>query len=358
MRSCYAGAVNVNARAFWTAVGVIVAGSVSWVVVHRMARRVSEVDDGADANVAPPPKTIHEMPDSNDDRESNEYPPEATDAAVMSPACWKRWLALRDALDRKRAAVDGCATPGPTDPPTLGCATASDGTWATDVIDASVVEDCALDLQLRIAHVADAGVAFGAPFGATDAWNGGNLVLLRVLDDYDHDGTSEALFTYANAMTEGLKTSTSTVLTVRGGAVVPYAPAASFATSDALDIDGDGRIDLVGRGPFGAVTAQTALSQVDAAPEIFAAHSLPDGTFSTTDAVARDFTKRKCAAAARAVKGTYESLGDDALAIVCARVAGVAQATVQGWIDKACPADAGPYDCRSWETAMAAVATP
>ena len=71
-----------------------------------------------------------------------------------------------------------------------------------------------------------------------------------------------------------------TMFTVRGGAIEPYPPAAAFPVEGLSDADGDGRPDLVLSPPYR--TFIECDGEVDG-PRLFA-HSLPDGTFTTSDA--------------------------------------------------------------------------
>lgn len=113
-----------------------------------------------------------------------------------------------------------------------------------------------------------------------------------------------------------------------------------------------------GAGPYASVRALTHVEN-EVGPEIFAAHALADGTFSTSDAAAHDFTKRKCAGVSDKIDGTYEAMDSDALAIVCARLRGATAASLVVKIHAACPPeDAGPFSCRDWRDELANIAPP
>lgn len=109
----------------------------------------------------------------------------------------------------------------------------------------------------------------------------------ELLFDYDADGLSE-VGVYQSSWHHTLPPTIGlSVWTVKQGRIVPYAPADALPAVGARDIDADGRPDLMldSRGEFlgpeGNVQSHTSL-QPDAA-----AHSLPNGDFSTKDAVAK-----------------------------------------------------------------------
>ena len=109
----------------------------------------------------------------------------------------------------------------------------------------------------------------------------------ELLFDYDADGLPE-VGVYQSSWHHTLPPTIGlSVWTVKQGRIVPYAPADALPAVGARDIDADGRPDLMldSRGEFlgpeGNVQSHTSL-QPDAA-----AHSLPNGDFSTKDAVAK-----------------------------------------------------------------------
>src|SRR5581483_3662092 len=68
--------------------------------------------------------------------------------------------------------------------------------------------------------------------------------------DYDGDGEDELIAVGTDQTKEGIKELLSWVLTVKNGAIQPYAAANNFPIARVEDIDRDGRPDLVGYGPY------------------------------------------------------------------------------------------------------------
>jgi hypothetical protein len=73
-------------------------------------------------------------------------------------------------------------------------------------------------------------------------------------------------------------------------------PNAQTEPAPLSDLDGDGRIDLLGYGPFFGVFKQGcgAIESFDALGPRLGWHALPDGIFSDSDRVARDIARRQC----------------------------------------------------------------
>lgn len=112
-----------------------------------------------------------------------------------------------------------------------------------------------------------------------------------VFHDFDGDGTAEAglRLPQNSAVMDGTST---TLYTVRDGAIVAYARGAGVDASAPLDVDGDGRPDFLTDSPFH--TANTC------GPSVFygvpeAVHALGDGGFSRDDGVAREWMRQRCA---------------------------------------------------------------
>ena len=220
------------------------------------------------------------------------------------------------------AAHDGCA---PSKLDSLPCVTVGSATWAIAVDHATVDAECATQITVKLVRLgADAGVeASGAPIDANETWSARNTFTIRDLGDYDGDGSPEVLVEHSiDAHSAGTRTD-ATMWTIHGARVGRYAPAAKIVIAGAEDVDGDGRIDLLTRGPYESIEADESYMSPRIAPAIFVAHSMSDGTFLEGDPASRAYTRGKCKAAARSLAGTREAADEDALAIVCAALHGV-----------------------------------
>lgn len=190
---------------------------------------------------------------------------------------------------------------------------------------------------------------------------------LRTLAVFDYDGDDDPEILLAgDAADEGPDRSVSEAWTFKGGAIVPYAPLASFADFAVEDVDNDGRPDLLTRGPYEQVEAASALgSSYPAAPAIFAYHSLSNGSFSVTDAEARAYAKSECPKREplRLVTETFPYF-DDGVArnVVCAKLWGTSAGEVTRAWDAACKGwEAGGLsgtECEEWPKALGDVAPP
>jgi hypothetical protein len=141
--------------------------------------------------------------------------------------------------------------------------------------------------------------------------------------DFDGDGDPE-LFVGLHGIWSGptgLELAESVLYSFKNGSIVRYPPAAAFAIWKLEDRDGDGRPDLVTSSPY-------ASSRGGSTP-VFAptlvAHALPDGTFSTTDAVAERVARTVCPArpALTTLRRPAPTTGEkDQHRIACARMWG------------------------------------
>lgn len=127
--------------------------------------------------------------------------------------------------------------------------------------------------------------------------------------DYDGDGSPEVLIAH-HFWEEGESSDESIELkSIKHGELVPYPQAPplklfhpSYLAKDsperpAHDVDGDGRPDLYSTGPYASLEKPDPGQSGDGLPEIpalFIYHSLPDGSFSANDAVARAALAKDC----------------------------------------------------------------
>lgn len=258
-----------------------------------------------------------------------------------APTACEALASRNDAVFAALPSRDGCA---PSKIDSLPCERVGSATWAIAVDHASVDAECATHVTVKLVRLdGDAGEASGAPMDAIDeAWHVRNAFALRALSDYDGDGSPEILVEHSISAHSGGTTSDASVWTMSAHGIERYAPAAKIEIAGAEDIDADGRIDLLTRGPYGKVGVDESYMSPQA-PTIFAAHAMPDGTFLEGDPTARTYARDKCRTAAHSLKSTREAAADDALAIVCARLHGVTLV-----------ADAGS----SWRNQLAAIDPP
>jgi hypothetical protein len=159
--------------------------------------------------------------------------------------------------------------------------------------------------------------------------------------DFDGDGVDEFLHPVTRLGTDGAAEVSGVLWTFRSGKVSRF-PGAPGQVRLVKDVDGDGRPDLLFPGSFrgdwlweGCAGVDVVASvDDDAAGLLFVAHSLPDGTFSTTDAVAREQLRQRCQDLSDLGSVAHES--DLIRAIPCARVRGVSTAKLRVQLDAAC----------------------
>lgn len=184
--------------------------------------------------------------------------------------------------------------------------------------------------------------------------------------DYDGDGSAEVVVAYGRSG-PGFDHSRSTLWTFRTGAVIPYAPTAELdGVEVAGDLDGDGRPEISVLGPY-LPEDSVSCGSLEGDPRqsnLIVCHALPDGTFSTTDAVARSANAAGCGADAKLV---VTDDADGLASVRCARLRGESEATVVAAIRKVCvrqetkdcPPKAGSGACLHLDTMIAwAKATP
>ena len=178
--------------------------------------------------------------------------------------------------------------------------------------------------------------------------------------DFDGDGDPEVIAS-GSLNEEGYNPTFHEIWTFKGGAVVPYAPAHGIVFEDAVDIDDDTRPDLLTRGPFAKVEADSALGDTyPIAPLLFPAHSKVGGAFVLGDAAAVAYARKECGPPRPLQFTTFDE--DAAKAIVCARLHGTTGDAVTKALDAQCTSyvdvvmEAG--QCPRWTKELAAVEPP
>lgn len=145
---------------------------------------------------------------------------------------------------------------------------------------------------------------------------------LNVAFDFDGDGVPEvALLRSVHQDCEG--SSALGIWKIAGANLVPYPLQPGPELVEIRDEDHDGRPDLVTRGAYAGLYDDCRFDR-EAAPALFVHHSLPDGSFSSTDEVARAVLRSACPTrAADLPLWDRAELADDlAHALVCARLWG------------------------------------
>lgn len=159
--------------------------------------------------------------------------------------------------------------------------------------------------------------------------------------DFDRDGEPELLLLAEVSQTEGSTESRSWLWTFKDGAITPYAPAAGLDIAAMDDADKDGAPDLVLMPYVGESDNNEAAFPEPVTGPSFLAHTLPDGSFSMTDAVAEAHAKNQCPSRPeklivmdrkRPVQGEERSLRN----VVCARVWGASAEEARSAADAQC----------------------
>jgi len=210
----------------------------------------------------------------------------------------------------------------------------------------------------RLAFAPDTTVSFGGGGAERQAprqnllWSAARRIvpLAPTFYDFDGDGEPEAI-----VLVETVETNESgRSFTVRRGRVwsaagnqIELLPGArDFVVEEVRDVDGDGRPDLVTRGPYAALTTLKCGGEepypVSGPPLL--AHAVVGGTFAWSDAVALDFARRGCSAVPQPVMVEAQGGIDFAASarnVVCARLWVAATAPLAAEIASTCRARAG-----------------
>lgn len=233
------------------------------------------------------------------------------------------------------------------------CAITGRGAWAIELRDLHATEGAAdqptcegnWDLVFSDGGGTEIRAADGeAPFAWRQEPARGVVPGALLASDLDDDGVPEALVR-TRVSGQWASDSNWTIVTVHGGAVVPFSPVADLIVTDVEDLDHDGRLDLVTPGPYVAHVEDNV--EITGPPLL--AHTVGDGTFAFDDALARGFARRHCPRRAREVvvrrsapdggasAGSETLVGVDldleatGRRAVCARIAG---ATVRDVLDQ------------------------
>ncbi len=164
--------------------------------------------------------------------------------------------------------------------------------------------------------------------------------------DFDGDGVPE-LFAVVPKNVRTYAPAERLLVTVKKGAISPYPTGGSFVVDGVADVDKDGRPDLRVAFPLGKRTVCEPSDEGPLEVEL-AAHTLPDGKFSLTDATAMSFDERRCPAMPAADAMFLPSLDpaatdkrDLSMAYVaCSRLRGKSEGAVIAELQAACAPNA------------------
>lgn len=220
-----------------------------------------------------------------------------------------------------------------------GCVTKGSLTWGYELLTveakgstvatsaASEKVGCVTTSEYKLVRVDSGGRTTVAKGNQTLHNFGGNpeSVELQVLSDYDKDGEAEILKTFVRNDADGNERPERSLLTYKSGTIAPYAPAKAIVIDSAEDIDHDGLVDLVTKGPYASFIAMHGTEKLPLGPAIFAWHALADGKFSMNDKEAQAFTRSKCPSKQEhpLEAGKINGGPETPQAVVCARLWGV-----------------------------------
>jgi hypothetical protein len=190
------------------------------------------------------------------------------------------------------------------------------------------------------------------------------------LYDFDGDGIPELLLMTQSRSSSGVFAESGRIWTVKNDVIVAYEKGAPPSFAAVEDVDGDRRPDLASRWAYTEVGQPSCGAGTFVVPPIFFFHSKSDGSFSSSDGVARKAFDDACGTTKVAEVLREEGWGDLARAIVCERVRGATPEAVEKTLRASCAAfgdegcDAERDDaakrksCPAWALAIARKTPP
>jgi hypothetical protein len=197
----------------------------------------------------------------------------------------------------------------------LSCLPFARGAWIIepgDDLDLSWSLEITTTVQFRA--VVDGREVKGISPGARVGYGGMPTTMrVQIASDYDDDGVPELWARTDEDGVEGGHFASSWLLSAHGGRISEYAPAQALGVMGVpVDVDGDGRLDLPVDRDLAVIESRSCEGRPEMRPADLLAHALPDGTFSTTDAIATERLRRWCPAIPAQIVTTEGAL--------CARV--------------------------------------
>lgn len=257
----------------------------------------------------------------------------AASAAAPSSAC-------RDVLAHNERVLDGASGPGEVSFLEACYPNPSGGTgaWALRLDAWKKTGDWA-GVETRagsytVVHIDAAGHTIESrPARGIEGGMSYSTVYEPVLFDFDGDGQPELFVRQFDKEHEGASSDSAKLYTFRGGKVVEY-PGLPTTYDDMEDVDGDGRLDAIYH-LYASVRVHpgSGFDFMSDGPALLA-HSLPDGTFSTSDATAQTFARKGCPTS----RGETADAGTgDVEPELCARLWGASRAEALALLRSLCP---------------------
>ena len=169
---------------------------------------------------------------------------------------------------------------------------------------------------------------------------GSDMSAELVTFDWSGDGRPEVFLLLTTGGEEDGTWTRGSVWTFDGHAVVEYAPAKGRSPSAVLDIDSDGRPDLVTT-PFADIKDHRGVGGfLPLDGPLFVAHSLADGMFALDDDVAKKAASCSCPTRTASLI-IPDQIDDAATAAACARVWKLDTKAITSALHASCRGDAG-----------------
>jgi hypothetical protein len=194
------------------------------------------------------------------------------------------------------------------------CAETPNGSWRVEIPEWKSLGSYAdirfaIEVRYVVVHLSHDGVAARYTAETTLDDYGVRDARPPALFDFDGDGEPEIFVDVREVGDEGHVARQSALLTLQGGAVVPFAPAQAFDIDSLADVDADGRPDLkIYAGYTDTLEACFSGFPYEHPPPRFVAHSLPGGGFSAEDASAKKYALAWCPAAPKAIVDSADAI--------------------------------------------------
>lgn len=232
-------------------------------------------------------------------------PPAVDTSAALKTACDKLERAARKVLDKRRVKGDDEPYFAEATKPLGRCVVGPKGAWLIDVRSngpskakgirppSKTEQTFALDWEL--VHVSSDGKPTRTGKVGLVQKSGSVLdeVKMTKLFDLDGDGVDEVLLDETRHDTDESNDDRRSIVRLRAGKVEPYPGTEKLEVTDVLDVDGDGRMDLVLESPFVAVSP-CGLDGIEYKGPKVLAHTQADGSLAMSDAWARSFARAQC----------------------------------------------------------------